>query len=290
MPMMSQQSVDELPPFLRDRYVAMVEKAEGYGREPFQHYRGDRIAEIPEELKRAHEMAYTGMGREMPMLEEASNQARQAFNPFYGINPDTGVTNAQQYMNPYNRQVVSQIAEEGNRNFTENVLPALEARFVRLGQHGSSKHRDLSLRAARDLQHEILNRQQQALASGYQQAGQMYNAQQARQLEGASQLGNLAASRQGTRFADISGLENVGRYRQQQQQAAEDIRYQNWLREQEHPMYRMQQQAAVMQGVPAQGINQSYYQTPATPALNIPGQFGQMAGQILGARMAMGGR
>lgn len=280
MPIMSGQTFTELPPFLQQPYRTMVEGAERYGAAPYQQYQDERIAEIPEELQMAHDLARAGLGEEMPMLQEAGNQARRAFEPFY--------QNAEQYMNPYNRNVVSQIAEEGNRNFNENVLPALEARFIRLGQHGSTKHRDLSLRAARDLQHEILNRQQQALASGYQQAGQMYNAQQARQIEGAGQLGSLAGSRQGARFGDIAGLENVGRYRQQQQQASNDIRYQNWLREQEHPMYRMQQQAGIMQGVPSQGINQSYYQTPATPAMNIPGQFGQMAGQFLGARMAMG--
>lgn len=282
MPMISNQSFVELPGFLQERYRQMVERADPYANQPYQQYEDERIAEIPEELRGAHGLAAAGVGREMPMLDEAAGQASRAFQPFY--------QNSDQYMNPYNRHVVSQIAEEGNRNFTENVLPALEAKFVRLGQHGSAKHRDLSLRAARDLQHEILNRQQQALASGYQQAGQMYNAQQARQIEGAGQLGNLASVRQGARFGDIAGLENVGRYRQQQQQAVNDVRYQNWLREQEHPMYRMQQQAALMQGIPSQGVNQSYYQTPATPAMNIPGQFGQMAGNLLGARMAMGGR
>jgi len=81
-----------------------------------------------------------------------------------------------------------------------------------------------------------------------------------------------------------------GSSRQQQQQAHKDIMYQNWLREQEHPMYRMQQQAAIMQGMPAQGINQSYYQTPATPAMNVIGQLGPLAGAILGTRMMSGGR
>jgi hypothetical protein len=290
MPMISQTTFDELPPFLRDRYRPMVERADAWSQQPYAAYQDERIAAIPEEIARGHGVLRDNLAAEMPLFDYASSRAKEAFSPFYAMNRATGRTNAEEYMNPYTQAVVRQIAEEGNRNFTENVLPALEAKFVRLGQHGSGKHQELGMRAARDLQHEILNRQQQALSSGYQQAGQMYNAQQARNIEGAAQLGNLAASRQGSRFADIAGLESAGRYRQQQNQAALDTRYQNWLREQEHPMYRNQQLSAFMAGVPSQGINQSYYQTPATPALNIPGQFGQIAGNILAARMALGAR
>lgn len=281
MPFLSNVQFEELPPWMKVPYQKMVAGAERYAQEPYAQYGGERIAPIEAEMKTAHELASRGVSAERPILEQAGNQVMQGMRPFH--------ENAAQYMNPYQQHVVRQIAEEGNRNFTENVLPALEAKFVRLGQHGGSRHADLSLRAARDLQHEIMNRQQQALAQGYQQAGQMYNAQQARQLEGAGQLGNIAAAQQGSRLADISALENIGRYRQQQQQATADVRYQNWLREQEHPMYRMQQQASMMQGMPGQGINQSYYQTPATPAMNVIGQLGPLAGAIWGTRM-MGGR
>jgi len=282
MPFLSNVQFEELPPWMKVPYQNMVQAAERYAQEPYRQYEDHRIAPIEDEMRVAHALINRNVGVEQPILERAEHQAMQGTRPFH--------ENAAQYMNPYQQHVVRQIAEEGNRNFIENVLPALEAKFVRLGQHGGTRHADLSLRAARDLQHEIMNRQQQALAQGYQQAGQMYNAQQARQLEGAGQLGNIAAARQGARFADISALENIGRYRQQQQQAANDVRYQNWLREQEHPMYRMQQQAAMMQGMPGQGINQSYYQTPATPAMNVIGQLGPLAGAIWGTRMMSGGR
>jgi hypothetical protein len=282
MPILSNVQFNELPPWMHEPYRNMVMGAERYAQQPYAQYAGERISPIEGEMKTAHELASRGIGEERAILGNAENQAMQGVRPFH--------ENAAQYMNPYQQHVVRQIAEEGNRNFAENVLPALEAKFVRLGQHGGTRHADLSLRAARDLQHEIMNRQQQALAQGYQQAGQMYNAQQARALEGAGQLGNIAAARQGARFADISALENIGRYRQQQQQAVADVRYQNWLREQEHPMYRMQQQAAMMQGMPSQGINQSYYQTPATPAMNVIGQLGPLAGAIWGTRMMGGGR
>jgi hypothetical protein len=247
MPFMTNENLRQLPPWMQVPYQHMVERTNRWASTQSPAYAQERLAEIPEELQDAHSFIQGGFGEEKPILDEAGQQIRGSMQPFY--------QNSQNYMNPYNQHVVRQIAEEGNRNFTQNVMPALEAKFIRLGQHGSSRHQQLSERAARDMQHEVLNRQQQALASGYQQAGQMYNAQQARQLEGANQLAGLAGARQGSRFADIASLEGVGRYRQQQQQAANDIRYQNWLREQESPLYRSQQQAAVMQGIPAQGIS-----------------------------------
>lgn len=280
MPFLTNTQFEELPPWMREQYRNMGTRAAALGAEPYRQYAGERVAPLTADINAAHALASRGIGAEQALLGQAAQRVNAGAQPFH--------QNVQQYMNPYQQHVVRQIAEEGNRNFTENVLPALEARFVRLGQRGGSRHSELGLRAARDLQHEILNRQQQALASGYQQAGQLYNAQQAREMEGANQLQNLAAAQQGSRLADVAALENQGRYQQQQNQANMDIRYQNWLRELEHPMHRMGFQASMMHGLPHQGINQSYYQTPATPQMNLLGQLGPLAGNIWGTRQMSG--
>lgn len=282
MPIMSNQQFNELPPHEQKYYAEMMAEANAERLRPYQAYQDERIAAFPEELKEAQERTHRNFGAEEAVLNRAENSINAGIRPFH--------QNYQQYMNPYQQNVIRQLSEEGNRNFIENVLPALEARFLRLGQHGSSRHADLSLRAARDFQKELLNRQQQALASGYQQAGQMYNAQQLRELEGANQLANLATTRQGSRFSDIAALENIGKYKQQQDQSILDARYQEWLRQLEHNQQKLQFQSAMMHGMPSQGINQSYYQTPASPQMNLAGQFGPLAIGLLGARMAAGGR
>ena len=281
MPVLSAAQYSELPPNVQGTYNQMMADAANLGKEGFKEFPESRIAEIPEDVRRAHHLAREGLGAEQKLLSEAQEATQRGRVPFH--------ENVRQYMNPYQQFVVNQIAEEGNRNFQENVLPALEARFVKLGRFGGGKHAQMALRAARDLQHEILNRQQQALASGYQQAGQFYNAQQARELEAANQLNSLAAARQGSRLADVATLENQGRYQQQQNQAALDARYQNFLRELEHPMNRLSFQSGIMQGMPYQGINQSYYQTPAGPQATIMNQLGPLAAQIWATRNLMGG-
>lgn len=279
MPILSQEQFTQLPPNEQKYYAEMMAEADSIRRQPPQQYGSERIAPFPQELRDAHALSNRGVGLEDQMFARAETSIRNGAKPFH--------ENAQAYMNPYQQNVIRQLSDEGNRNFTQNVLPALEARFLRLGQHGSSKHADLSMRAASDFQRELLGRQQQALASGYQQAGQMYNAQQLRELEGAGQLSNLATTRQGSRFADIAALEGVGKTKQQQDQAGLDTLYQEWLRQSEHPMNRLQFQSAMMHGMPSQGINQSYYQTPAAQQMNLAGQLGPLAIGLLGTRMAL---
>lgn len=281
MPVLSSAQFNELPPNVQATYSNMMQEAEKLAKEQFKQFPDNRMAEIPEDIRRAHQMARETVGDESKLLREAEDFVKRGRVPFH--------ENFREYMNPYQQAVINQISEEGNRNFKENVLPMLESQFVKLGQYGGSRHADLALRAARDLQHEILNRQQQAMASGYQQAGQFYNAQQARELESANQLSGLAAANQGSRLADIAALESQGRYQQQQNQAAIDERYQNFLRSIEHPMQRLAFQASMMQGMPYQGMNQSYYQTPAGPQATVLNQLGPLAAQIWSTRNLMGG-
>lgn len=282
MPFMSNQQFVELPPHEQKYYSEMMAQANAEREKEYQPYGGERIAPFPQELNQAQNLTANGVGREQQMFDRAEASIGKGKKPFH--------ENYEQYMNPYHNAVIRQLSQEGNRNFTQNILPALEARFLRLGQHGSSRHADLSMRAAADFQRELLSRQQQSLSSGYQQAGQMYNAQQLRELEAANQLSNLATTRQGSRFSDIAGLEGVGKYKQQQDQAILDTKYQDWLRSLEHRQQKLSFQNAMMQGMPSQGINQSYYQTPTPQQMNLSGQFGPLALGLLGAGMAGGRR
>jgi len=277
MPIISQTQYNELRPNEQKYYAEMMARANQQANEDYQPYTPQRVAGIPNELRAAQAGAINGMERESPLFASAEAAARNGARSFN--------QNYQEYMNPYQQTVLRQLADEGNRNFQESILPALEARFIKLGQHGSSKHTDLKLRAARDFQRELLGKQQQALAMGYQQASQAHNAQQGRELESASQLSNIGVGKQASRFSDLGALENVGRYKQQQEQSILDAQYQEFLRQINHPQDRLAAQVANMHGMPHQGVNQAYYQTPATPQANIASGFGNLAGGLLASRL-----
>lgn len=276
MPFFSTSSKEELPPWLAELFHGIASRGEQLAVSEPEDYKEPRLADLPLEIGQARQMSRLVVGKYKPYLQQAENLASRSSSPF--------IQNYQQYMNPYQQQVVDRIAQEGNRNLTENILPALEAKFVRLGQHGGSRHADLSKRAARDIQSEISANQARALGQGYQQAAQIYNADQARALESAKEMSTLGGLQQAGNLTDIAMLMEQGRYQQQQDQAGKDIAYQDFLRKQNYPWEMLQNLSGILHGIPQQSQNTSTYQTPGTPQLNLMGQAGSLAAQLYGMR------
>lgn len=290
MPFLTQAELTEMPPQAQQIYADLMRRSaehtnEAYARpeEPgyLAPYAGLRIAPIPQEIELAHRNAREG-GKEYAEMNMAQNRMNEATRPFH--------ENYQAYMNPYQQAVLQQLSEEGSRNFSENILPSLDARFMRLGQFGSTKHANLALRAARDFQKELLSKQQQALHSGFEKSSDIYNAQQNRNVDAASQYANIANAKQAARMADVNALENIGRYRQQQEQSILDTQYQEYLRQLEEPMRRLHAQASILSGVPNfSNYTTSFRETPPTAPTSAPSNIGNIASSLLAARM-MGGR
>lgn len=290
MPFLSQSEITQLSPQAQQVYADMMRRTAEYANEAFAGpgeqgytppYPGLRIAKIPEEINTAHANIREG-GKELAEMNMAQQRINEAARPFH--------ENYQAYMNPYQQAVLQQLSEEGARNFNENILPSLDARFMKLGQFGSTKHANLGLRAARDFQKELLNRQQQALHSGYEKASDIYNTQQNRNIDAATQGTNVANAKLAERMASAHALENIGRYRQQQEQSILDTQYQEYLRQLEEPMRRLQAQASILHGVPNFGSSiTSFRETPPTAPTAAPSNLGNIASSLLASRL-MGGR
>lgn len=291
MPIFSQTEASQLPEFMQGPFRNLTARAEAESIKPYEPYASTqpgqaphplpRVAPIPEDIKEAHRMG-RDIGIPYSHLGMAANQTMRSDAPFH--------TQYEKYMHPFEQHVLTKIAKEGKRTLKHDILPALEAKFVGLGQHGGSKHVKMAERAARKLQKDILERQNLAMAQHYQQAAQIFNADQTRQLEAAQQLANLGMTEQAAHLADIATLESQGRYQQQQEQAQLDTQYQDWMRQKEHAWLQMQRLMSLMHGIPAPTMQQAFYQAPATPQMNLAGGVGQLAGNILAARMAAGNR
>lgn len=278
MPFFSAATKDELPPWLLEMYRNLAERAQAISQAEYTPYQGERLAQMPPEFQEAFRLGEQ-TGEYLPYIRASEEMVRGAHRPFS--------QHYQEYMNPYQQAVVNRIAEEGNRNFKENIMPALEAKFVRLGQHGGSRHARLAREAARDIQGEIAANQAKALSQGYQQAAQIYNADQTRALEAARELSNIGGLKQAGKLADIAALTEQGRYKQQQSQAHKDILYQDYLRRLNYPYEMLQQQGAILHGVPHQAQSTQFQQTPGTPQLNVLGQLGNLSGNIYSALRAL---
>ena len=176
-----------------------------------------------------------------PYLNRSKQLTEQASQPFSNFD-------FERYKNPYQQAVLNKISEEGTRTFKEGIMPELEGRFVRSGAHGSKLHAGLAERAARTLQGDIMQNQQQALSKFYNEAQGMHKADQERALNAGQQMGSLGGLQQLGNLGDIQNLTDQGRMQQAQQQAMLEARYRDFLKQQEAPDIALARQQANMQG------------------------------------------
>jgi hypothetical protein len=133
-----------------------------------------------------------------PYMQQASQLSGQG--------AQTGLGGIQDYMNPYQDQVVDRIGQLGARNLRENLLPNIQDRAIQAGTFGGSRSGEAIGRALRDTQESTLAQQSAALQSGYTQAGQQLQADRARQLQAAQQQAGFGQQEAGMSAADFQRM------------------------------------------------------------------------------------
>lgn len=297
MPVNMMSNEQELPPWLLEQLKPIREQIAKQFKEEYQPYGSQRIAPIEDIPHRfvsgRHVPGVEGnkdlteafkLGRKLgvhsPYIRLAKEGLEDSQHPFY--------EKYARYMNPYQQQVVERIAQEGNRNFTENILPHLQNEYIRSGQGNSLRRREMANRAARDVQSEISGLQAKTMMQGYQQAGQLFNSDQVRRIQAAQGMADLGTLENTMKLSDMAALENQGKMLQQQRQAGLDLDYANKVEQEEHKARKISQALAHLQGVPHEVSTRGANYTPAAPQMNMMGQLGQLATGLLGARMAAG--
>lgn len=221
----------------------------------------------------AHDYARGNSWR--PFVTEAQELARRAQQSY----PEQ----YQNYMNPYENAVAKTVSSDVARNFTENILPSLESHFLKRGQHGSSKHRQMVERAHRDMQSELMSRLGQIRAHGYEMGGRQFDSQQGRLATLANLIAGLGGQSQAARIADIGTLQDVGGARHQIDQSIADRKRDEWLRQEAIPMDRLMMRHAILQGLPFATSQMTSQATPPPQRLNTAGKLGSLAMALLGA-------
>jgi hypothetical protein len=143
-----------------------------------------------------------------------------AAQPYLQQAGQSSVANIGQYMNPYNDAVTNRIGELGTRNLTENLLPAIEGRYIQAGQLGYGGRGGLggtpsgmmtdTARTLRDVNADILAQQTAALQSGYTQAAGLAGTDLARQSQLAQTAGGLGTQQQGALAQAGQQMANIG--------------------------------------------------------------------------------
>jgi len=170
------------------------------------------------------------VGAASPYLSAAGSATGQALSgsalntasPYLSAAGQSSVSNIQDYMNPYQQNVMDVIAQQGARNLSENVLPSVSDAFIKAGQFGSSGMGEFGSRAVRDTQEAVLQQQAAAAQAGYTQAAQLQQADLARQAQLAQTAGGLSEAdlartlQAGTQYGTLG--QTTGQLTAQQQQ------------------------------------------------------------------------
>lgn len=206
-----------------------------------------RIAGFTPAQLQAQQQVVANQGNYQPYLDKASQTVPQAIN---------------QYMSPYTDSVVNRIAQLGQRNLTENLLPQVNSTFTGAGQFGSTRSADFTNQAVRDANESILGQQASALESGYQNAGQMALADLQRQ----AQLGQLT---QQLGYQDTSMLDTMGQQQQAQQQQNMNLAQTDFTNQLNYPKTQLSFLSDIIRGNPTGSTSFTASQVPGASAQTI---------------------
>lgn len=305
-----------LPDWWQSYLKAQVAKASAIAGEPFQGYTGPRLAPLTADQTGAFDLARGNLGITDPAFANAEGALTTARNlsptgaadPYLADASRTFPEAADEYMNPYMTGVVDRIAELGNRNLMEKILPSVQDSFIAAGQPGSARSEEFTARAIRDTQNEILGQQAGALATGYGQAAQTFGADASRfgalgatagNLAGGEMagLGNLATTtgalgtaRQKAGLTDVATQEAVGQTLQAENQKNLDLAYQTFLEERDYPRKNI---AFLNEALRGQAPPASTTTTGTAPATVLnPSPLAAIAGtgSLIGALAGLGKR
>ena len=187
-------------------------------------------------LTQAASSAGNIMGSAQPYLTQAgtttaealSDKALNAANPYLRAASQSSAAGIDQYMNPYQQNVMDVLARQGARNLGENLLPQVSDAFIKAGQFGGSRMGEFGSRALRDTQEAVLDKQAQLANQGYAQAlgassgdlarqaqlagtvGSISGADLSRILQGGAQYGNLGQTAGQLTGQQATALANIG--------------------------------------------------------------------------------
>ena len=240
-PQPTTQNVNQsnLPEYVRPYFERLLSRAESTSQNQYTPYEGQRIAPLTTPQQEGMALARENVGVAQPYLQQAgtaiTGAAGQAagtygyqapgitsqyqagsYTPTAGIMQPTQMWNpevAQQYMSPYQQQVIDIGKREATRQAGITSLQD-QTRATQAGGYGGYRQGIVESEAQRNLQQRMADIQAQGNQAGYQQAGQMFGADRAAQLAGAQ------AAQQASQFG-YGATESARQAQGQQSMAAQ---------------------------------------------------------------------
>jgi hypothetical protein len=263
----SQQTTSyDIPQYFKDIQERTLKKAENLGQRPYQAYTGQMIAPLSALEQQSANVATQQL---LPQTQQLRAIGEQRFTP----------TVAQQYMNPYESQVIKGAIGDVEDQY-QQAQRALSAQAVGSGAFGGTRfgvERALGTERFLDQVGDISSRLRQA---GFESGAARFAADRATQLQAAqAQLSGTAGA--------IQGLSTLGATSRGIEQAGLAEAYRDFIERREYPVEQVRQVVGALAGAPIRTYGEERSGTVGTP-VGAPSIFGQIVGgaQALGSFMS----
>ena len=275
----SSLTTSQVPQYLSDYLYNLMSGAYGAAQEEYQPYEGPRIAPFSQDQLAAFDATRGAAQSYQPQLDAAQQTAGQAAalsptgaaQPYLNAASQTVPGVIQNYMNPYQDQVINRMGDLAQRQISEKLMPELGDQFIRAGQFGSTRQQELAQRGVRDVSEGLSSAIGSQLAQGYTTAGTQAQAdlsrmgalgQTAGQLAGTEMAGlgqlagvqaGLGQKEQALGLTGASALETIGGEQTAKNQQNLDLAYQDFLRQTQYPEQQLSFLSNIVRGLPAGG-------------------------------------
>ena len=279
----SSLTTTDVPEYLSDYLYNLMSGAYGAAQETYQPYAGPRISGFSPDQNAAFAATRAAAGSYLPGMNAATDTAAAAAGmsptgeaqPYFNAARQSlpGVIN--QYMNPYQENVINRMGDLAQRQITEKLMPGLGDTFTRAGQFGSTRQQELAQRGVRDISENLTSQIGSQLAQGYTTAGQQAQADLSRQaslgqaagqlagteMTGLSNLANvqagLAQKQQALGIQGAGALEAIGAQQQGMTQKNLDLAYQDFMNQKNYPKEQLGFLSTIVRGLPSGGSTQA---------------------------------
>lgn len=231
-----------MPAWYADAMQGLTTQAAAIAAQPYNPYPGPQVASL-NDLQNQGISAAGGVGA---MPNQLYNSA--ASNLSSASNPTLDQNTFNSYLNPYTSGLNNTIAQLGQQNLTQNLLPAVNDTFTAAGQFGGSRNADFTDRAIQATNQDVLNAQSQNLQSSYNNAMTNYQGALGRQVTAGQSLGSLGATANTGNIADIGAQLQAGQIGQNQDQANINAGISNFNNQTNYPLTQLNDVNAILRG------------------------------------------
>ena len=301
-PQPSQVSQTTIPEYAKPYVEKLLGKAEAATETPYQTYGGQRLSETdPAVLAARQEVA----GLQQPGQFAAGTGlagagglgALGAGQTYMGMATSPGAQQA--FMSPYMQNVVDVQRQEAIRGAQQGQL-AQNLAAAKAGTYGGARQTLATTERERNLQQQLAQIQAAGSQRAFEQAQQAMQFGTTAGLQGAqaatqagATLGQLGIGQQQQDLERIRAQEAAGSAAQQEKQAALDLAYQDFLRQQQYPYAQLGFMSDILRGSGnlAQTGSRALYEAPPSTGSQLLGLASTLGGAYLagGRRFAEGG-